>query len=297
MNQFGALTPEEIQHLLELFPNQSNTTSLEQLVQDALPQSEVNLKAAGLEVSLQVVDLFPQQSSQLIVEAASQLVRLQSRDTQDELLILVPQELAMPFSIEHFIEIFVEPFSNGKSFQVVSSDVVPPQTVEWQLVASHQEWIEVHIDLAQQATYSTLRMLWPLAYCQQAETPQEGAILTMNEQPPQSSENPQPTVQRAQFSNFEQTTPTGEHKTNLDMLLDIPLHVTVELGRTRKTVKEILEITQGSIIELDKLAGEPVDILVNQKLIAVGEVVVIDEQFGIRVTDISSQADRLAKLR
>ena len=73
---------------------------------------------------------------------------------------------------------------------------------------------------------------------------------------------------------------------NLDMLLDIPLQVTVELGRTKRSVKDILELSSGSIIELDKLAGEPVDILVNNRLIAKGEVVVIDENFGVRVTDI-----------
>lgn len=77
------------------------------------------------------------------------------------------------------------------------------------------------------------------------------------------------------------------------MLFDIPLQVTVELGRTTKVVKEILELSPGSIIELDKLAGEPVDILVNQKLVARGEVVVIDENFGVRITDIISQKERL----
>lgn len=81
------------------------------------------------------------------------------------------------------------------------------------------------------------------------------------------------------------------------MLLDIPLQVTVELGRTKRSVKDILELSTGSIIELDKLAGEPVDILVNNKLIAQGEVVVIDESFGVRVTDIVSQSDRIRKLR
>jgi flagellar motor switch protein FliN/FliY len=83
----------------------------------------------------------------------------------------------------------------------------------------------------------------------------------------------------------------------LDLLLDIPLQVTVELGRTKRSVKEILELASGSIIELDKLAGEPVDILVNNRLIAQGEVVVIDENFGVRVTDIISQSDRIKKLR
>ncbi|WP_019119127.1 flagellar motor switch phosphatase FliY [Brevibacillus massiliensis] len=84
---------------------------------------------------------------------------------------------------------------------------------------------------------------------------------------------------------------------NLGLLLDIPLKVTVELGRTKKLIKEILELSSGSIIELDKLAGEPVDILVNNKLIAKGEVVVIDENFGVRVTDIVSQWDRVQKLQ
>ncbi len=104
-------------------------------------------------------------------------------------------------------------------------------------------------------------------------------------------------VQPVQFSNF-QSAPYGQaDDTNLNLLLDIPLKVTVELGRTKKQIKEILELSQGSIIELDKLAGEPVDILVNNKLIAKGEVVVIDENFGVRVTDIVSQWDRIQKLQ
>jgi len=106
-----------------------------------------------------------------------------------------------------------------------------------------------------------------------------------------------PNIQSVQFSNFDETPSTHSEPSNLNMLLDIPLQVTVELGRTKRMVKEILEISQGSIIELDKLAGEPVDILINNKLIAVGEVVVIDENFGVRVTDILSTADRISKLR
>ncbi|MEH7882763.1 flagellar motor switch phosphatase FliY [Bacillus sp. JJ1609] len=107
----------------------------------------------------------------------------------------------------------------------------------------------------------------------------------------------QPTVQPAVFSSFETFQPQQAETKNLDMLLDIPLQVTVELGRTKRSVKDILELTSGSIIELDKLAGEPVDILVNNRLIAQGEVVVIDENFGVRVTDIISQSDRIKKLR
>ncbi|WP_152911799.1 flagellar motor switch protein FliN [Planococcus glaciei] len=107
----------------------------------------------------------------------------------------------------------------------------------------------------------------------------------------------EPNIQSVQFSSFDETASLQAEPNNLDMLLDIPLQVTVELGRTKRMVKEILSISHGSIIELDKLAGEPVDILINNKLIAVGEVVVIDENFGVRVTDILSTADRISKLR
>jgi len=80
---------------------------------------------------------------------------------------------------------------------------------------------------------------------------------------------------------------------NIGMLYDVPLNVTVELGRTRRSVRDILELTQGSVIELDKLAGEPVDVLVNNTLIATGEVVVIEENFGVRITEIVNTKERL----
>lgn len=104
-------------------------------------------------------------------------------------------------------------------------------------------------------------------------------------------------IQTAQFSSFDQINLPEAEQRNLDMLLDIPLQVTVELGRTRRAVQDILELSSGSILELDKLAGEPVDIHVNNKLIAQGEVVVIDENFGVRVTEIISQSDRLKNLK
>ena len=80
---------------------------------------------------------------------------------------------------------------------------------------------------------------------------------------------------------------------NISLLLDVPMEVTVELGRSKRSVKEILSLSEGSIIELDKLAGEPVDLLVNNKPIAKGEVVVIDENFGIRVTEIVSSTGNI----
>ena len=84
---------------------------------------------------------------------------------------------------------------------------------------------------------------------------------------------------------------------NLDFILDIPLKVTVELGRTSLVIKELLQLGQGSVLELDKLAGEPLEILVNGKLIAKGEVVVVNEKFGIRLTDIISPIERIESLK
>lgn len=121
----------------------------------------------------------------------------------------------------------------------------------------------------------------------------EQPVVNMQQRAPQQPVN----VQQAQFTSFENTSLKQSEARNLDMLLDIPLQVTVELGRTKRSVKEILDLASGSIIELDKLAGEPVDILVNSRLIAKGEVVVIDENFGVRITDILSKADRLNNLK
>ena len=91
--------------------------------------------------------------------------------------------------------------------------------------------------------------------------------------------------------------PVQVNDANIGLILDVPLKVTVELGRTRKSIKEILELTNGSIVELDKLAGEPVDIQINGMYLAKGEVVVIDENFGVRITEIASPAERAARLQ
>jgi flagellar motor switch protein FliN/FliY len=90
--------------------------------------------------------------------------------------------------------------------------------------------------------------------------------------------------------------PTAQEAGNIGLIMDVYMEMTVELGRTKKLIKEILGMGEGTIIELDKLAGEPVDILVNQKLIAKGEVVVIDENFGVRVTEIVAPMERMTDL-
>ena len=84
---------------------------------------------------------------------------------------------------------------------------------------------------------------------------------------------------------------------NLELILDIPLKVTVELGRTKMAVSELLNLGQGSVIELSKLAGEPMEVLVNDKLVARGEAVVVNEKFGVRLTDIISPAERVEQLK
>jgi flagellar motor switch protein FliN/FliY len=104
-----------------------------------------------------------------------------------------------------------------------------------------------------------------------------------------------PSVQSVQFPSFQSQSVQGEQG-NISLLMDVYMEMTVELGRTRKLIKEILGMGEGTIIELDKLAGEPVDILVNHKLIAKGEVVVIDENFGVRVTEIVSPMERVSNM-
>ncbi|AFG38139.1 flagellar motor switch protein FliN [Spirochaeta africana] len=99
-------------------------------------------------------------------------------------------------------------------------------------------------------------------------------------------------VQSVQFPGLQQG-PAQQEQGNISLLMDVYMEMTVELGRTRKLIREILGMGEGTIIELDKLAGEPVDILVNHKLIAKGEVVVIDENFGVRVTEIVSPLERM----
>lgn len=99
-------------------------------------------------------------------------------------------------------------------------------------------------------------------------------------------------VQAAQFQSFD-IAALNQQKENITIIRDVPLEVTVELGRTRKIIKEILEFNPGTVIELDKIAGEPIDILVNGKFVAKGEVVVIDENFGVRITNIISVDERI----
>ncbi len=102
-------------------------------------------------------------------------------------------------------------------------------------------------------------------------------------------------VAPASFTNFAPTTGTTAGN-DINMILDIPVQLTVELGRTRIPIKHILQLAQGSVVELEALAGEPMDVLVNGYLIAQGEVVVVNDKFGIRLTDIVTPSERMRRL-
>jgi len=102
----------------------------------------------------------------------------------------------------------------------------------------------------------------------------------------------------AEFDHLEDTSggPAGD-EANLDVILDIPVTISMEIGRTRISIRNLLQLNQGSVVELDRLAGEPMDVLVNSTLVAHGEVVVVNEKFGIRLTDVISPAERVKKLK
>jgi len=100
----------------------------------------------------------------------------------------------------------------------------------------------------------------------------------------------------AVFKDFSNKGPRPETPNDIDFILDIPVQLTVELGRTKIAIKNLLQLAQGSVVELDGLAGEPMDVLVNGCLIAQGEVVVVNDKFGIRLTDIITPSERIRKL-
>lgn len=103
-------------------------------------------------------------------------------------------------------------------------------------------------------------------------------------------------VAAAPFQDFGGSAAKGESPKDIDFILDIPVQLTVELGRTKIAIKNLLQLAQGSVVELDGMAGEPMDVLVNGCLIAQGEVVVVNDKFGIRLTDIITPSERIRKL-
>lgn len=106
-------------------------------------------------------------------------------------------------------------------------------------------------------------------------------------------------VERAEFETLEQVEvkTSGQEEVNLEVVLDIPVTIAMEIGRSKIPIRNLLQLNQGSVVELDRLAGEPLDVLVNGTLIAHGEVVVVNEKFGIRLTDVISPSERVKKLK
>ena len=106
-------------------------------------------------------------------------------------------------------------------------------------------------------------------------------------------------VQMAEFEDLasDNLPMNRDEDRNLDMILDIPVTIAMEIGRTKISIRNLLQLNQGSVVELDRLAGEPMDVLVNGTLVAHGEVVVVNEKFGIRLTDVVSPAERVKKLK
>ncbi len=101
----------------------------------------------------------------------------------------------------------------------------------------------------------------------------------------------------ASFEELEADAPTTGQAQRLDLILDVPVSLSLEVGSTSMSVGELLQLNQGSVVELDRLAGEPLDVLVNGTLVAHGEIVVVNDKFGIRLTDVVSPAERVRKLR
>ncbi|MDE7198435.1 MAG: flagellar motor switch phosphatase FliY [Lachnospiraceae bacterium] len=137
---------------------------------------------------------------------------------------------------------------------------------------------------APQMDMSQMQMGMPQMGMPQMQMPQMG--MPQMQMMPQMAMQPNMNVQPVQFQNFAGDYNPMQSQENIELIKDVPLEVTVELGRTSKSISEILEFVPGTIIELDKIAGEPIDVLVNGKFVAKGEVVVIEENFGIRVTEI-----------
>ncbi|MGK9451282.1 flagellar motor switch protein FliN [Acidithiobacillus caldus] len=131
---------------------------------------------------------------------------------------------------------------------------------------------------------------WAAAMAEQAAVTAAGK--TDTDTPP-----PAEPVAAAPMPDLEETSAAGGAHANLDMILDIPVNLSVELGRTKIQIRNLLQLAQGSVVELERLAGEPMDVLVNGYLIAQGEVVLVNDKFGIRLTDIISPAERARKLR
>lgn len=196
-------------------------------------------------------------------------------------------------------------------------NISPPETIWQDTEEAERSWLEgqkepffvvVHFRLSiEDVVDSTMLQIIPLSFAQEIVRfllPQEEPSTAQTEEPPLFREKPKEEerekakvkAQPVEFVEFKKRS-EPQKQGNLELLFDVTLPLVVELGRTRLSVREILDLGPGSIIELDKLAGEPVDLYVNDVLFARGEVVVIEENFGIRITEIVSPEERMRSIR
>lgn len=196
-------------------------------------------------------------------------------------------------------------------------NISPPETIWRDAEEAERAWLDeqkepffvvVHFRLGiEDIIDSTMLQIIPLSFAQEIVhflLPQEEQAATQAEEPPRFGEKPKEEerekakvkAQPVEFVEFKKRS-EPQKQGNLELLFDVTLPLVVELGRTRLSVREILDLGPGSIIELDKLAGEPVDLYVNDVLFARGEVVVIEENFGIRITEIVSPEERMRSIR
>jgi len=212
--------------------------------------------------------------------------------------------------------------------QVIDLEPAPQEGDPSEIVSNLQEWYQISIHFDASGDVCSLNILWPgeeldlLAFdeeqyshqdSKQDESVDEEIIEQVEDESYASKESPQTSsrssrqsrmtrkkpkkVQKAEFPAFDSDSTASTGDSRLDMLLDVPLQISVELGRTESEIKEVLNLGTGSVLELEKQAGDPVDVLVNGKLMARGEVVVVDENFAVRITEIVSLEDRLNNLR
>ena len=139
---------------------------------------------------------------------------------------------------------------------------------------------------------------WAAAMAEQGDNEQDDIDALLNGAAPVPVAAPKPQAERAPLDEFDPTARTQRNGApDLDVILDIPVRISMEVGNTEITIRNLLQLNQGSVIELDRLAGEPLDVLVNGTLIAHGEVVVVNEKYGIHMTDVISPSERIKKLR
>ncbi len=212
--------------------------------------------------------------------------------TSDALAEAMPQMLTEPFI--------------GIHIKLKSGDMTPIELIELRMTSEIKTHVAKLMSLQPDSTEIDLGLSQELSETMSlddlmasfAEPAMAGAGATSSAREAHGNQVDPVTVRPVEFASFDQQPHIfGEENKNLALVMDVHLNLSVELGKTDLSIKEVLELTRGSVIELDRIAGEPVDLMANGKLIAKGEVVVIEDNFGLRITSIVSPADRLRGLQ